>query len=59
LLVIAAIALLVCFYLGFGASGDASSAGKFKSAIVWPTLIYFIAATALVFVHKDKTSDAN
>ena len=59
LLLIAAIALLACFYLGFSASGDASSAGKFKSAIVWPTVIYFIAATALVFVHKDKTSDAN
>ena len=59
LLAIAAIALVVCFYLGFKASGDMSASRQFKSVIVWPTVIYFIAATALVFVHKDKSPDAN
>ena len=57
LLIVAAIALVVCFYLGFKASGNADSIG-FKSAIIWPTVIYFIAATVLVFVHKDKTEGA-
>jgi len=59
LLAIAAIALVVCFYLGFKASGDMSASRQFKSVIVWPTVIYFIAATALVFIHKDKSPDAN
>jgi len=57
LLIVAAIALITCFYLGFKASGNADSV-SFKSAIIWPTLIYFIAATILVFLHKDKTESA-
>jgi NCS1 family nucleobase:cation symporter-1 len=57
LLAIAALALVVCFYLGFKASGNADSAA-FKSAIIWPTVIYFIAATILVFLDKDKTEGA-
>lgn len=57
LLIVAAIALVVCFYLGFKASGNADSVG-FKSAIIWPTVIYFIAATILVFLHKDKAEGA-
>jgi len=57
LLVVAALALIACFYLGFKASGNTDSVG-FKSAIIWPTLIYFIAATILVFLHKDKTHGA-
>jgi NCS1 family nucleobase:cation symporter-1 len=57
LLAIAALALVVCFYLGFKASGNADSAA-FKSAIIWPTVIYFIAATILVFLDKDKTESA-
>jgi fatty acid desaturase len=56
LLVIAAFSLVVCFYLGFKASGDANTA-SFKSAVIWPTVIYFIAATALVLLHKDKAED--
>lgn len=58
LLLIATLALIVCFYLGFKASG-ASATDSFKSAIIWPTVIYFITATVLVFLHKDKTEDAN
>ena len=58
LLLIATIALLVCFYLGYKASGDLTSEG-FKSAIIWPTVIYFIAAIVLVFLHKDKIEDSN
>jgi len=57
LLAIATLALLVCFYLGFIAAGDASKL-QFKTAIIWPTVIYFIAATLLVFIHKDKTASA-
>ena len=57
LLILAALALIACFYLGFKASGNTDSVG-FKSAIIWPTLIYFIAATILVFLHKDKTHSA-
>jgi NCS1 family nucleobase:cation symporter-1 len=56
LLLAAALALVVCFYLGFKAAGNADSAG-FKSAIIWPTVIYFIAATLLVFLHKDETDN--
>lgn len=58
LLLIATVALLVCFYLGFKASGSLESEG-FKSAIIWPTVIYFIAAIVLVFLHKDKIEDSN
>lgn len=58
LLLIAALALGVCFYLGFKATGSMTSSA-FKSAIIWPTLIYFIAATILVFLHKDTTENAN
>ena len=57
LLAIATLALLVCFYLGFKAAGDAG-ANQFKTAIIWPTIIYFIAATVLVFIHKDKAASA-
>ncbi len=57
LLAIATLALLVCFYLGFKAAGDAGSS-QFKTAIIWPTIIYFIAATVLVFIHKDKAASA-
>ena len=57
LLVIATLSLLVCLYLGFKASGNEDTVG-FKSAIIWPTVIYFITATALVLLHKDKTEDA-
>jgi len=57
LLVIATLSLLVCLYLGFKASGNENTVG-FKSAIIWPTVIYFITATALVLLHKDKTEDA-
>ena len=57
LLAIATFALLVCFYLGFKAAGDVG-ATQFKTAIIWPTIIYFIAATALVFTHKDKAASA-
>ena len=58
LLFVAMSALLVCFYLGVKASGSLTSEG-FKSAIVWPTVIYFIAAIVLVFLHKDKVEDSN
>ena len=58
LLLVATIALLACFYLGFKASGSLAS-DDFKSAIIWPTLIYFIAAIVLVFLHKDKIEDSN
>lgn len=58
LLLTASVALLVCFYLGFKASGSLSSA-SFKSAIIWPTIIYFVAATLLVFLHKDKIKTSN
>ena len=58
LLIIATIALLVCFYLGIKASGSWAS-DDFKSAIIWPTIIYFIAATVLVFQHKDKIIETN
>ncbi|RZV41951.1 MAG: nucleoside transporter [Acidimicrobiales bacterium] len=58
LLAIAAIALLVGFYLGFKSSGDAYP-GAFKTAIILPTLIYFAAAITLVFIHKDRAEDAN
>ena len=58
LLLVASSALLICFYLGFKASGSLAS-NDFKSAIIWPTIIYFIAAIILVFLHKDKTEDAN
>ena len=58
LLLIATVALIVCFYLGFKASG-ASATDSFKSAIIWPTIIYFITATVLVFLHKDKVEDSN
>jgi len=57
LLVIATLSLLVCLYLGVKASGNEDTVG-FKSAIIWPTVIYFITATALVLLHKDKTEDA-
>ncbi len=57
LLIVAALALIVCFYLGFKASGNTDSVG-FKSAIIWPTVIYFIASTVLVFLHKDKAEGA-
>jgi len=57
LLAIATLALLVCFYLGFKAAGDSSTA-QFKSAVIWPTIIYFVAATVLVFIHKDKSASA-
>jgi len=57
LLIVAALALVVCFYLGFKASGNTESFG-FKSSIIWPTIIYFIAATVLVFLHKDKSESA-
>ncbi len=57
LLAIATFALLVCFYLGFKATGDAGS-DQFKTAIIWPTIVYFIAATMLVFIHKDKAASA-
>jgi len=58
LLLTASVALLVCFHLGFKASGSLSSA-SFKSAIIWPTIIYFVAATLLVFLHKDKIKTSN
>ena len=58
LLLIATIALLVCFYLGYNASASLTSEG-FKSAIIWPTVIYFIAAIVLVFLHKDKIEDSH
>jgi hypothetical protein len=58
LLVTASLTLLACFYLGFKASGSTSTEG-FKTAVIWPTAIYFIAATALVFIHKDKIETSN
>ena len=58
LLFVAMTALLACFYLGLKASGSLTSEG-FKSAIIWPTVIYFIAAIVLVFLHKDKVEDSN
>jgi len=58
LLSVAVLALVACFYLGFKAAGGSSVEG-FKFAIIWPTLIYFAAATLLVFIHKDKAADVN
>jgi len=58
LLLIATFALLVCFYLGFKAAGS-GNALQFKTAVIWPTVVYFIAAIILVFIHKDKTDSAN
>ena len=58
LLSIATAALVICLYLGFKAAGS-GNALPFKTAIIWPTIIYFIAATLLVFIHKDKTDSAN
>ena len=58
LLLVASLALITCLYLGFKASGNLASV-DFKSAIIWPTLIYFVSAIVLVFLHKDKIEDAN
>lgn len=58
LMIIATLALLAGFVLGFKALGDTSSA-TFKSAIIWPTVIYFGAAILLVFLQKDNTEDAD
>lgn len=58
LLLIASAALIICFYLGFKASGSLATEA-FKSAVIWPTIIYFIAATVLVFLHKDNKEDAS
>jgi len=57
LLIVSALSLVVSFYLGIKAASGGSSEA-FKSAVTWPTIIYFIAATILVFVHKDKAAGA-
>lgn len=58
LLITASLAIVFCFYLGFRAAGSLET-GAFKSAIIWPTVIYFIAAIILVFLHKDKNETSN
>jgi len=58
LLLVASLALVACFYLGFKALGETST-DSFKAAVIWPTLIYFITATALVLMHKDEIEDAD
>ena len=57
LLLIAAASLVVCFYFGLKAAGGGSPE-TFKSTVMWPTIIYFIAATVLVFIHKDTAAGA-